>query len=244
MKDVVGHAQTDYQNHQAPEKLLVQFKMTHWLDGRKHEGDGFQYSPIGEMPVEMYFREIAEMPEVELKALQLCKGHILDIGAGAGCHALALQDMGQQITALDLSPLSVELMKKRGVQNVILDDFFLVDNCTFDTLLLLMNGIGICGTKTGLCRFFAKADSILRPGRQIVFDSTDIAYLFKETPTTDPYYGEVGIQYEYKDQKTDWNDWLFIDRHTLKKIAAEEGWQLAIEAENEKHQYTGRCWRR
>ena len=68
-----------------------------------------------EMPIDTLFRSFDEMPAIEQEALLMAKGKILDVGAGAGCHALALQDKGMSVTAIDVSPLSVEVMAKSGV---------------------------------------------------------------------------------------------------------------------------------
>ncbi|WP_431212689.1 class I SAM-dependent methyltransferase [Puia sp. P3] len=134
------------------------------------------------MPVDVFFRDMEKMPELEWVALQQCRGRILDIGAGAGSHALALQKMGQDITALDISPQAVEIMKARGVKNVIEGDFFQLGGGKYDTLLMLMNGIGISGTTDGLRRFFASARGLLKPGGQLIFDSSDVAYLYDGKP--------------------------------------------------------------
>ena len=64
-----------------------------------------------EIPVDTLYREYEEMPKLEQTALTMAKGNILDIGAGAGCHSLALQDMGKKVVAIDISPLAVETMK-------------------------------------------------------------------------------------------------------------------------------------
>ena len=66
-----------------------------------------------EMPVGTLFREEEDMPPLELKALDLCRGRVLDVGAGAGCHSLALQRRGLDVTAVDISPLSVDVMRRR-----------------------------------------------------------------------------------------------------------------------------------
>ena len=71
-----------------------------------------------EIPVKELFRSMPSMPMLERTALQMATGQILDVGAGSGCHALALQDMGKEVCAIDISPLSVEVMKQRGVKAV------------------------------------------------------------------------------------------------------------------------------
>jgi SAM-dependent methyltransferase len=194
------------------------------------------------MPVNVYFREADDMPELEWVALQQCRGKILDIGAGAGSHALVLQKMGLDITALDVSPTSAAIMKLRGVKKIIRKDFFKLRAGSFDTLLLLMNGIGLAGTIAGLRQFLAHARKLMGPGAQLLFDSSDIAYLYnRKIPKMDDYYGEVLYQYEYKKQRSDWFKWLFIDKKTLTKIARSEGWSTELLFEDEYDQYLVRC---
>ena len=70
------------------------------------------FSPMfeeDEIPLTTLFRSYEDMPEIERKALDMAKGRILDVGAGAGCHSLVLQERGMDVTAIDISPLSVEL---------------------------------------------------------------------------------------------------------------------------------------
>ena len=60
-----------------------------------------------EIPVETLFRDFKDMPVLEQKALKRASGRILDVGAGSGCHSLALKGMGKNCLAIDISPLSV-----------------------------------------------------------------------------------------------------------------------------------------
>ena len=97
-----------------------------------------------EIPVATLFRTADAMPPLERQALQLARGRILDVGAGAGCHSLALQAMGHSVTAIDISPLAVETMTARGVKDARIEDFWSVE-ARYHTILMLMNGIGIVG---------------------------------------------------------------------------------------------------
>jgi SAM-dependent methyltransferase len=232
MKDVLGEALSDHYHHRSTGKL--------WVHNT--------YGPKEEMPVDVYFRVMEDMPELEWIALQQCKGNILDIGAGAGSHALALQQMGLEITALDISPQSANVMALRGVKNIIRQDFFELDiglsPRPFDTLLLLMNGIGLAGSLTGLRNFLQQAGKLLRPGGRLIFDSSDIAYLYDgKIKETKDYYGEILYQYEYRRRRSDWFKWLFVDRKTLTEIAASEGWHTELLFEDEWDQYLVKCHR-
>jgi SAM-dependent methyltransferase len=191
------------------------------------------------MPLKTYFRKADDMPQLEWLALQHCRGRILDIGAGAGSHALLLQKMGLDVTALDISPLNTKVMKERGVKKVLRRDFFSLEPAApYDTLLLLMNGIGIAATLDGLHLFLQKARTLLHPDGALIFDSSDVAYLYKgRPPKKGPYYGEICYQYEYRRQRTDWFKWLFVDKRTLRRIARQQGWKVQLLFEDKFDQY-------
>ena len=134
-----------------------------------------------EIPVKHLFRTYDEMSPMEQKALNLAQGKILDCGAGSGCHALALQDMGKDVDAIDISPLSVEVMEKRGVQNASQVDLFHHTAVQkYDTVLMLMNGSGIIGKIENMGEFFTRMKQILKPGGVVYMDSSDLKYLFED----------------------------------------------------------------
>lgn len=224
-KDILGQAISDYYNYQRDQILWVHDK----------------HGPKVDMPVATYFRNEDKMPALELAALDLCKGKVLDIGAGAGSHALALEDRKIRVTALDISPLAVAVMELRGVSHSIATDIFSYTEKKFDSLLLLMNGIGLCGNINGLRRFLVHSRKLLKPGGQLLFDSSDVSYLFEEgIPVMDHYYGEIQCRYEYKKQKSDWFTWLYIDRNTLALVAGDEGWNMEVVTEDGDDQYLAR----
>ena len=157
--DPMGHAIRDYYERRPVRRLRV-------LSSLFDED---------EMPVGHLFRSVDDMNLLERTALGLCHGRVLDVGAGAGCHSLALQERGLAVTAVDVSPLSVGVMRRRGVRDARLADFFADDlGGPFDTVLLLMNGIGLCGRLEGLPRFFARLGALLAPGGAVLADSSDL----------------------------------------------------------------------
>ena len=188
-----------------------------------------------EIPVEELFRTEKQMPLLERTALQMATGKILDVGAGSGCHSLTLQEAGKEVHAIDISPLSVEVMKQRGVRSVSQTNLFneqFADE--YDTILMLMNGSGIIGKLENLPDFFRKMKLLLRPGGCVLMDSSNLSYLFEEEDGSivinlaGDYYGEVDFQMQYKNVKGDSFDWLYIDFQTLSIYAAENGFKAEL----------------
>ena len=210
------------------------------------------FSPMfeeDEIPLTTLFRNYESMPEIERKALDLAKGRVLDVGAGAGCHSLVLQEKGMDVTAIDISPLSVETMKKRGVKKVLEQDFFTLEG-QYDTILMLMNGIGIVGTLERLPEFFKQLDKILAPGGQVLCDSSDISYVFEDEegmidiPNEMNYYGEHSFRMQYKDTIGEPFNWLYIDADTLREKAGRCGYVVEVVAEGEHYDYLARLTKR
>jgi SAM-dependent methyltransferase len=228
-KDPMGRAIAEYWETKRADRLRV-------------------FSPMfeeDEIPLTTLFRSYEDMPEIERKALNMAKGRILDVGAGAGCHSLVLQERGMDVTAIDISPLSVETMKEREVKKVIEQDFFTLEG-QYDTILMLMNGIGIVGTLERMPEFFKQLDSILASGGQVLCDSSDISYVFEtedgiiELPDDMGYYGEHSFRMQYKDTIGEPFDWLYIDADTLQQKAGRCGYAVELVAEGEHYDYLAR----
>lgn len=197
-----------------------------------------------ELPVATLFRKEDDMPMLEKQALSLCKGHVLDVGAGAGCHSLALQAKGMQVTAIDISPNSVEVMRQRGVKVALESDLY--DECfmgQYDTVLMLMNGSGIIGRLEGMSKFFHRMKQLLAPEGFILMDSSDLRYIFEnedgslDIDLNDGYYGEMNYRMQYKGIKGEPFDWLYVDFSTLSYYAEQNGFVAELVAEGEHYDY-------
>jgi SAM-dependent methyltransferase len=229
--DPMGRAIADYWKNKVADRLSV-------------------FSPMfeeDEMPLQTLFREFDDMPDLERKALDMANGKVLDVGAGAGCHSLVLQERGIDVTAIDISPLSVETMRLRGLENVLEQDFFTLEG-TYDTILMLMNGIGIVGTMKRLPEFFLHLRHLLAQKGQLICDSSDIRYLFEDEDGCFDYpgfnyYGEQVFHMQYKDTIGKPFPWLYIDKNTLKEEARKNGFCAEIVAEGDNHDYLARITR-
>ncbi len=192
--------------------------------------------------IDMFFEQYDQLFPLNQKAIQLCKGRVLDIGAGVGRFALPLQERGLDVCAIDYSETAVKIMQEKGVQNAqcmtledILDNSLLPEE-RFDTVLLMMNGMGIVGSVTGLQNFLEQVKNILKPTGQIIADSTDVQVnkkpeyrdLSKTIPPEEKYFGEVEMSFEYKGNRSDSVPWVYLDEWTLKKNAEKTGWHFEL----------------
>ncbi|WP_026715089.1 class I SAM-dependent methyltransferase [Flavobacterium daejeonense] len=228
MKDLFGKAILDYQTHNSPENIITETTI----------------SEEDEMDVAYLFRPFDEMPNIEQKALELAKGKILDVGCGAGSHSLYLQNQKKlEVTAIDISANAVKACKLRGLKNAFVQDILTLENETFDSIILLMNGTGIFGTLKNTPKFLQKLKSLLNPGGQILIDSSDIIYMFDEDEDgafevpANSYYGELEFIIQYKGETEDSFSWLYLDYNTLQNAAIANGFQCELILEGEHYDY-------
>lgn len=195
--------------------------------------------------VSHFFRTFSQMPPLEQQALNECRGTILDVGAGSGTHSIILQKTNP-VTALDISPLSVEIMKKRGIQDVVCQDFFSYSKKKFDTILFLMNGIGLIESIKNFPRFFNHVSTLLNRNGQILIDSSDLRYLFEQEdgsfliPLQETYYGEVDFQVAFENYISDSFSWVYVDFDTLSVAAKKAGFTCELVAQGNHYDFLAR----
>lgn len=204
-----------------------------------HSSTGIPIEAAQRISAEVFFTQ--ELPETEALALDLCRGRVLDIGAGTGRHALLLQERGLPVWALDRSPVALRIMEERGIHHRIEADIFQWGGpeVRFDTLLLLMNGVGLVGSLTGLDRFLALAQDWIQPTGQLLLDSTDLRDVQDEdttenldnpesTSADNLEEGIVQFVAEYNGHRGDPFSWLFVEPEALLQHAQATGWQGQI----------------
>lgn len=190
-------------------------------------------------------------PDLETMALTLASGRVLDVGAGAGPHALELQDRGFAVTAIDISPSAVALMQRRGIEDARQCDVIgdagmsgaavsgtdILDGERFDTVLMLMNGLGVAGDLAQLGPLLDRLLVLLEPGGIVLADGADLA--FSDDPdalarvtareASGRYRGEARCRLAVPDgQPGSEYGWLFVDPATLQAQAEQRGWRCQI----------------
>ena len=217
MKDLMGRAIWDYYYQENSEDLQTETSI----------------SEMDDLPVSYLFRDYQDMNALEKKALDLSFGKVLDVGSGAGSHSLYLQNERKlEVTALDISPKSIEVCKARGVKNAICEDLLQFSEKNFDTVLLLMNGTGIFQSLEHIDQYLQKLKSLVAENGQILIDSTDILYMYDQdedggvlVPATG-YYGELDYYLHYKGESELPMKWLYLDFDTLENAAIANGFKI------------------
>ena len=217
MKDLMGRAIWDYYYQENSEDLQTETSI----------------SEMDDLPVSYLFRDYQDMNALEKKALDLSFDKVLDVGSGAGSHSLYLQNERKlKVTALDISPKSIEICKARGVKNAICEDLLQFSEKNFDTVLLLMNGTGIFQSLEHIDQYLQKLKSLVAENGQILIDSTDILYMYDQdedggvlVPATG-YYGELDYYLHYKGESEEPMKWLYLDFDTLENATIANGFKI------------------
>lgn len=192
------------------------------------------------LPVAYYFRGMEGRDDdplalLERAALDASRGRVLDVGAGAGSHALALQERGFRVTALEPHEGLMEVLRGRGIldpRTASLAELARAGE-RFDTILLLMNGLGLAGTLEGLPGLLQALAGVLAPGGQVLADSSDLRGLVEGADDTlrlpdGRYLGDLQFQLEFRGERGDPIPFLFVDPDTLARVAGGEGWKVEV----------------
>lgn len=226
MKDLFGKALLDYYNNNYTEDLKTSTNI----------------SDEDDLPLPYLFRSFKDMPKLEQKALKMCSGKILDVGCGAGNHSLYLQKYFKDIHAIDVSEGAIQVASYRGVKNAIVKPLLEVNEC-YDTILLLMNGTGIFQTLEEVPTYLNLLKNSLKPGGQILIDSSDIRYMYEDEDggiwidTNADYYGQLEYNLSYKGEAETPMHWLYLDFKNLDLFCAKANLKCELVQEGDHFDY-------
>ena len=191
---------------------------------------------INGAPAGHYLAERAEWQPHDHRALRLVRGAVLDIGAGAGRTALELQKRSMAVTGLDTSAGAIEVARKRGLRDTVLNtvDGYARSPARYDTFLMLGNNIGLLENRDRAPVFLAALATLAAPGARIVAHGTD------PYGTTDPVHvgyhernrsrgrlgGQLRLRLRYRLLATEWFDYLVCSPAELESLLAGTRWRL------------------
>lgn len=194
-------------------------------DGYKRESENAHY----------YFRTYDEWEPYEQEAIQEAKGRVLDVGLGAGRHALYLQEEGLEVVGIDTSPLAIEVSRLRGVEDCRLMSLFNLDfpDNSFDTVLMLGQNLGL-GDTEGVRSYLTRLYDITTPNGIIIGDARDpsitdkpehFAYQERNIERGIPV-GLVKVRVGFRDKVGDWFYLFLMDQEVLEDVIRPTGWKL------------------
>ncbi|MEU7903668.1 methyltransferase domain-containing protein [Actinoplanes sp. NPDC049118] len=191
---------------------------------------------INGAPADHYLAEPDEWQPHDHRALRLVRGAVLDVGVGAGRTALELQKRGMAVTGLDTSAGAIEVARKRGLRDTVLNtvDAYARSAARYDTFLLLGNNLGLIEGPERAPDFLAALARLSRPGAQIIAQGTD------PYGTTDPVHvayqrrnaergrlgGQLRLRLRYRLLATEWFDYLNCSVDELEKLLEGTRWRL------------------
>jgi hypothetical protein len=201
------------------------------------------------LPVAYFFREPSDMGAIDRTALALARGRVLDVGACAGAHAVPLVRAGHAVTALDLIPETVEILRERGVADARLESVWSFRaSDPYDTVLALMNGTSVAGTAGGLVPLLRRLRELTAPEGQLLIDSTELEDPWEEKAAAvaeaeGAPASELHYQLEFDGVRGPPFPQLFVSERALEALALGTGWSFDV-AVREDHRYLARLTHR
>ena len=184
----------------------------------------------------LYFSPFEEWPQIDQDAMNFVQGRVLDIGCGAGRHALYLQEQGFDVTGIDNSPLAIKVCKARGLRNAQLLQITRISSRlgVFDTILMLGNNFALMGNPGRARWLLRKFHKITSKNGRILAQTRDPCQT--DLPEHLEYHqrnrkmgklaGEARMRVRYKKYATPWIDFLLVSKEEMATILEGTGWQI------------------
>ena len=183
-----------------------------------------------------YFTKYEEWSPFEQKAMEFAKGSVLDVGCGAGRHSLYLQQKGLDVFGIDISPLSIEVCRLRGLRKAEVMSIEEVDfpPDSFDTVLMLGNNFGLFGS-------FERARLLLKRFHEMTSEDALIIAATRDVYKTDKpdhleyqrlnrergrMSGQVKIRVRFHRYASKWFDYLMVSKQEMEDILDGTGWKV------------------
>lgn len=218
-EDAFGHALLAYYQNEAQLGVI-------------EREDGY----VDVFQTKVFFSEFEAWPDTTKKALKSVKGKILDVGCGAGRHALYLQRNGFDVTAIDRSPLAVKVCRQRGLENVkvmAINQVHAFPRNAYDTVLLLGGNFGLLGGVRRARALLRQFQRVVTPSGRIIAETRDPYQT--DNPAHRKYYasnekrgrmpGQEKIRIRFKQYVGEWYDYLRVSKKEMKRILHPTGWQ-------------------
>lgn len=218
-EDAFGKCLYDYHKGENPFQII-------------ERDDGY----IDIIPVNHYFTKHEDWPDHQKEAMDYVHGKVLDVGCGAGKHALYLQNQGFEVIGIDISPLAVKVCRERGLENAKVMDLNHIHKKikNIDTVLMLGNNFGLFQGKN-------RAKELLNNIYKVTNDDAAIIAESQDPYETDNEFhldyhkmnlergrmaGQLRIRSRYKKYATPWFDYLLVSQDEMKDVLKNTRWSV------------------
>lgn len=183
-----------------------------------------------------YLAPYKKWPKFEQQAIRLAKGKTLDIGCGGGRVLLYLQERGLDAVGVDISPMALEVCRRRGAKDVRQIPINKLSHKVgiFDTIVMYGNNFGLFGNPRRAKWLLKKFYGMTSPDALIIAETIDP---YKTTMKEHLDYhkanrakgklgGELRLRIRHKKYIGDWFDYLFVSKKELVHILENTGWRV------------------
>ncbi len=185
----------------------------------------------------VYFSVYEEWMPEEQEAVAYARGRTLDIGCGAGRHALYLQEQGLPVLGLDSSPLALEVCRQRGLQETCLLPAAQISSRLgqFDTMMMMGNNFGLFANRHRGRWLLRRFRAMMAANGRLIVSSNDpyrtedpihLAY-HEQNRQRGRMAGQVRIRVRYRNLKGPWFDYLFVSQQEMLDLIRGTGWQVS-----------------
>jgi cyclopropane fatty-acyl-phospholipid synthase-like methyltransferase len=220
-RDAFGHMLLDHLNGQQAVEII-------------EREDGFIFAS---MECKRYFSEYQDWEHVEQEAMRwLVPGRLLDLGCGAGRVALYLQDHGHEVVGIDVSPLAIDVCRRRGLKDARLLSITQVGRelGVFDTILMMGNNWGLMANRKRARWLLRRFYAMTSPGARIIAASNDIYQTESSYHLAYHAYnrergrmaGQIRMRVRYLVYRSDRSDYLMVSRDEMQSILEGTGWHV------------------
>lgn len=207
--------------------------------------DGF-VGPPGDPA--LYFSAPQEWAECERAAMDRTEGRVLDVGCGAGRHALYLQERGHEVLGIDVSSGAVAVSRDRDIdaRECNVADVRDLDG-TFETVVMGGNNFGLVGTRARAPRILDALAAVTEDDARILAETRDVH------ATDDPDHlayhelnrkrgrlpGALRIRVRFKRHGTPWFDYLMVSPEEMRRVLDPTPWHVADIVEPDDRETSG-----
>jgi ubiquinone/menaquinone biosynthesis C-methylase UbiE len=192
---------------------------------------------IGVSEPDTYFKPYDEWRPHEREAMRHAKGRVLDVGCGAGKHAIYLQEKDMDVLGIDVSPLALKTARARGLRKVQLLPVTQVSTelGSFETIIMMGSGFSLLANQKRARWLLKRFYRMTSPDARIIAESTDPYTTTKKchldyqkaNRRKGKFSLQMTIRIRFEEIVGPWFEYLKVSRDEMQGILEGTGWRVS-----------------